>query len=93
LKIIDAVTCGIISTHELRSEQYHDDETIQYATYGIVYMVTEMCKEFGVSRQDVLTNMTAMGYDREYAVYMLDRYEKWACHIVVKDTTTSTEHC
>lgn len=93
MKIIDAVTCGIISTHELRSEQYDGDETIKYSLYGIVYLVREMCNEFGVSRQDVLTNMEAMGYDREYAVYMLDRYEKWASHIVVNETNTSTEHC
>jgi len=77
----------------LLTPEYEGDETTKYACYGMVYLITETCKEFGITRQDVVVNLEAMGYDIREAIRIVDRYETWAQKVKIKETTMSSDNC
>ena len=93
MRIIDAVTCSILSIHELRDERYSRDENIKYAYYSIFYLVREVCIEFGISKQDITVNMESLGYEPQEARRIVDKYETWAKKIKITETASSTKDC
>lgn len=91
--MIEAVASGILTIHELRMPDYLKDDTVQCACYSIYYLVTEVCKEYGISKQEVVRYFIDVGYEPSLANYIVDNYETWAQKIVVKETKRSLEGC
>jgi hypothetical protein len=93
MKIIEAISINIISVVELR-DAYPNDETIKFTCYGLYYLITETCKEFGVTRQDVVKYIVeCMDYPYAEALLTVDRYELFAQKVIVRDSKRNQEHC
>jgi len=93
MKMTEAIACNIISVVELR-DAFNGDETVECACHGMYYLVTETCKEFGITRKDVVNCMVeSFSYPYEAAVLTVDRYELWAQKITIKESKKNTDNC
>ncbi len=86
-KIYESVAMGILAVNEMgyliqdeRNEEKR--ETLEGARYAYYYLIHNINKQFGVSHENVVEGLVGIGYDRRMAYEIIERYEKWACHVV-----------
>lgn len=83
-----SVALGIAAVYELRCLEPRDEFTrdvIKGAMYAYFFLMDTLIKEHQITEEALLKVFIELGYTEDISKFMLQDYEEWAKHIVVKE--------